>query len=198
MCSCTGWVVDWDAVAAIGTLLAVVVALGTTGYLEYKAHRRRMIEVRSMASALHWEFEANRRSLVDDLARFRAAPKTAVTAETPRIPGTNGQYNRLPALAFSEGLKRCRFSVLKSVAGRISLFDEVDAVALGRIVAASTAFQENQDLESESIFAMDDAHAQMYEAGMTTWASSLAELLGPAARRMGEMAGLKLNAPEAA
>src|SRR5690606_24090171 len=119
-------------------------------------------------SALHWEFETNRRNLVDDIARFNAAPKTVVTDDTPRIPGTNGQYSRLPALAFSEGLKRCRFSVLKSVAGRIALFEENDAIALGRIVAASTAFQENQDMEGEGVFAMDDKHAQMFESGMLT------------------------------
>jgi len=188
---CTDWSVNWDAIAAVGTLLAVMVALGTTAFLEFKADRRRRIEVRSMAAALYWEFETNRKSLLVEIATLDATPKQAALEAAPAIPGTNGRYSRLPLLRIAEGLRRSRFSVLKNFASRIALFEEPDAISLGALVAAVWAFQENQDIEPEGIFSMDDDHARGTEDSMRTWALNIANLLEPAANRMAVIARVK-------
>lgn len=186
MCFFADWDINWEALSAIGTLLAVVLALGTTVYIEVKDYRRRKVEVRSMASALHFEFEANRQAMLAEVKAFDATPPAILQPHPAnRI---NGVYARGRLLTLSEGLKRARFSVLRSVAGRIALFDQGDAINLGMVVAAATAFEENQNLTEQDIHSMDDAHAQGLETSMRNWATTITNLLEPASLRMAEIA----------
>lgn len=198
MCFFSNWLINWEAVSAVGTLLAVIVALGTTAYIEYRDYRRRMIEVKSMASPLYYELEINRKALIAEIAAFDAAPRVPLTNLSPMIPGTNGRHNRLALLRLSEGVKRVRFNVLKEVSPRIALFGEKDAIRLGMVIVAATGFQENQTMEGEGIFAIDDQHALGLEVSMHGWASSIVAMLGPAAERMAAIAGIeRLPAPPA-
>lgn len=186
MCFLADWSIHWEALSAIGTLLAVVLALGTTVYIEVKDYRRRKVEVRSMASALHFEFEANRLAILSEIKAFEATPKALLNM--PNGHRVNGIVSRKRLLTLSEGLKRARFSVLRSVAGRIALFDQGDAIRLGMVMAAATAFEENQNLGEEDIRSMDDEHAQGLEGSMRTWAVSIATMLEPASKRMATIA----------
>lgn len=188
---CANWKVDWEAVAAIGTLLAVATALGTTLYLEWGASRRRRIEIRSMASALYWEFSTIRASLLKEIGAFDASPAMRRAAAEPPILGTNGRYGRLRFLRLAEGIRRCKFSVLRSFANRTAQFNEKDAISLGMLIAAVLAFEENQDMDANTIFSIDDEHAEGTEAAMRAWAQTIAELLGPAAERMAVIAGIR-------
>lgn len=192
MCFFADWNIHWEALAAIGTLLAVVLALLTTIYIELKDYRRRKVEVQSMASALHFEFETNRLALLDAVKSFDTAPLQVVF--NPHLSGqsnVNGVHGRNKLLALADTLRRARFSVLRDVAGRIALFDRKDAIALGAVVATATAFQENQDITPQDIVSMDDDHARELEKGMRKWAMDIVTMLEPAARRMATIAKIE-------